>query len=669
MNFHRPRFASALGRPAIGRLWLGVSAIVLVHACALTAPWQAGDGYRSRALEIAAPGQTGFTAPAPAQTGVVFTNALSDLAAARNQILLSGSGVALGDVDGDGWCDIYLAGLESGNALYRNLGNWQFVDVTAEAGVACAGQHSTGVALADVDGDGDLDLLVNALAGGTRLFKNDGTGRFTEVLDSGLIRRFGSMAVSLGDFDGNGTLDLYVGNYRTNTVRSTGFDLMVVGNQRQIMPQDRDRLYFTPDGFIREYGDPDVLYLNDGTGRFTPMSWTHGRFLDEAGKPLAAPPRDWSYSVMVRDLNDDLVPDIYVCGDFWSPDRMWINDGHGRFQAAPRHALPITSSFSMGVDAADLDRDGHEEILVLDMLSPEHTRRLVQTVLFGLEQQPVGLPTDRPEVGRNTLFWNRGDGTYAEIAQLSGLHASEWSWSPVFLDVDLDGYEDCLIPTGHGFDTQDADAEDRIRAKGPWPRARFPLKLFEYPRLDLPNLAFRNRGDLTFEEVSQAWGFDLHGLSQGIALADLDNDGDLDVVINNMNQAAALLRNETAAPRVAVRLRGLPPNTRGIGARISVRGGPVDQSQQIVVGGRFSSSDDPMRVFAAGSTDARLTIEVAWRSGRRTLIENARPNRLYEIEEAPDPLDPLDPPDLLDPFFADVSASLGHIYYEELFDD
>jgi enediyne biosynthesis protein E4 len=296
-------------------------------------------------------------------------------------------------------------------------------------------------------------------------------------------------------------------------------------------------------------------------------------------------------------------------------------------------------------------------------------RGQVATVLFGLEQQPVGLPAERPEVGRNTLFWNRGDGTYAEIAQLSGLHASEWSWSPVFLDVDLDGYEDCLIPTGHGFDTQDADAEDRIRAKGPWPRARFPLKLFEYPRLDLPNLAFRNRGDLTFEEVSQAWGFDLHGLSQGIALADLDNDGDLDVVINNMNQAAALLRNETAAPRVAVRLRGLPPNTRGIGARISVRGGPVDQSQQIVVGGRFSSSDDPMRVFAAGSTDAHLTIEVAWRSGRRTLIENARPNRLYEIEEAPDPPDPLDPPDPPDPFFADVSASLGHTHHEELFDD
>jgi len=201
---------------------------MLILGMPVGAKWETGPGHRSRELKVTPSTRVGFTAVPVEKTGVTFTNVLSDLAAARNQILLSGSGVALGDVDGDGWCDIYLVGLESGNALYRNLGDWRFVDVTAEAGVACPGQYSTGAALADVDGDGDLDLLVNALGGGTRLFKNDGSGRFSEALDSGLIRRFGSMAVSLGDFDGNGTLDLYVGNYRTNTVRSTGFDLMVI---------------------------------------------------------------------------------------------------------------------------------------------------------------------------------------------------------------------------------------------------------------------------------------------------------------------------------------------------------------------------------------------------------------------------------------------------------
>jgi len=637
--------------------------------------WEPGEGFRSRALDVQRSAATGFTLLPPQRTGIEFTNVLSDRAAASNQILLSGSGVACGDVDGDGWCDLYFCGLEQPNALYRNLGQWRFVDTAADAGVACDGQFSTGAAFADVDGDGDLDLLVNGLGVGTRLFRNDGSGRFSEVSDSGLFRRFGSMAASLGDLDGNGTLDLYVGNYRTNTVRSTGFDLMVSGNRRLIMPQDRNRLFVTPDGFIREYGDPDVYYLNDGHGRFRAQSWTAGTFRDAAGQPLSAPPRDWSYSVMIRDLNGDRAPDIYVCGDFWSPDRCWINDGQGRFRAVARETFPVASSFSMGVDAADLDRDGRDEILVLDMLSPDHTRRLVQTVLFGLQPQPVGLPAERPEVGRNTLFWNRGDGTYAEIAQLSGLQASEWSWCPVFLDVDLDGYEDCLIPTGHGFDTQDADAEDRIRAKGPWPRAQVPLKVLEYPRLTLPNLAFRNRGDITFEEVGKAWGFDLNGVSQGIALADLDNDGDLDVAVNNMNSAAALLRNKTDAPRLAVRLRGRAPNTRGIGSRISVRGGPVVQSQQVICGGRFLSSDEALRVFAAGVGDRRLSVEVEWRSGRRSVINGVRANRLYEIEEetaersqqgtVPTSGSSAAP----GPFFEDVTARLNHTHHEELFDD
>jgi enediyne biosynthesis protein E4 len=647
--------------------------LAIFSSSASDPPWEEAPGFRFRPLSVPTQGRTGFTEIDVATSSVDFTNTLADLTAARNQILLSGSGVALGDVDGDGLPDIYLCRLEGPNALYRNLGNWQFTNVTDIAGVACADQYSTGAAFVDINGNGHLDLLVNGIGVGTRLFLNDGSGKFEEKLDSGLVRQFGSICMAIGDVDGDGTLDLYVANYRTTTVRSTGIDLLADGHRRLIRPEDRDRLYITPEGFIREYGEPDFFYLNDGTGRFRPLSWTDGTFLDEQGRPLTETPRDWSYSVAIRDLNGNGLPDIYVCGDFWSPDRCWINDGQGRFRALPRTALPVTSSFSMGLDFADINRNGHDDFLVLDMLSPVHSRRLVQTVLFGLEYHPIGFPADRPEVPRNVLFLNRGDGTYAEIAYLAGLHATEWSWSPVFLDVDLDGYEDVLIPTGHGFDTQDVDAEDRIRAMGPWPRHRVPLKVLEYPRLELPNLAFRNQGDLTFAPTGPEWGFDLDGISHGMALADLDGDGDLDVVINNMNAPATLLRNESIAPRLAVALEGLPPNTRGIGARIQVLGGPVPQSQQIMAGGRFASSDAPMRVFAAGHLTNRLVIEVTWRSGGRSVIRNARPNHLYVISEegatsaSEDGLTQRPAPPK--PFFADVSHLLDHAHHEEFYDD
>ncbi|PYM13812.1 MAG: hypothetical protein DME18_08140, partial [Verrucomicrobia bacterium] len=172
---------------------------------------------------------------------------------------------------------------EGPNALYRNVGNWRFEDVTASAGVACEGQYSTGATLVDVDGDGALDLLVNALGGGTRLFLNDGKGHFQEAGDAGLIRKFGSMSMALTDIDGDGALDLYVANYRTTTVRSTGLDMLNINGRKVLKPEDRDQMYITQDGFLREHGEVDMVYRNEGKGHFTLLSWTDGRFMDERG--------------------------------------------------------------------------------------------------------------------------------------------------------------------------------------------------------------------------------------------------------------------------------------------------------------------------------------------------------------------------------------------------
>src|SRR5204863_3048595 len=241
-----------------------------------------------------------------------------------------------------------------------------------------------------------------------------------------------------------------------------------------------------------------------------------------------------------------------------------------------------------------LNRDGLDDLFVADMLSLRHPRRLMQLAGSAPYARQVGVFEDRPQFDRNTLQLNRGDGTFAEIACYAGLEASEWTWSVILLDVDLDGYEDVLCSTGHMFDMQDRDAEERIRAKGPWPRELIPQKLLMFPKMPQPKVAFRNRGDLTFEEVGKAWGFDQIGIAHGMALADLDNDGDLDVVVNNLNAAAGIYRNNSSAPRIAIRLRGQPPNTRGIGARIKVSGGPVEQSQEMIAGGRYLSGDDSM---------------------------------------------------------------------------
>ena len=600
---------------------------------------ESGPGYRSRALKVPTAGKAGFSRLPGSFTGITCTNRLGDANAAANQIRMNGSGVAAGDVDGDGWCDLYFCGLEGGNHLYRNLGGWRFEDITERAGVRCAGQYSTGAVFADVDGDGDLDLLVNSIGGGTRLFLNDGKGNFREATDSGLVRKFGAMSMALGDLRGNGSLDLYVANYRSTTIRSTGLELLKVNGQLQLKPEHRDQYELTAQGGLFELGEPDILYWNDGHGHFAPVAWTNGAFLDETGKALTGPPRDWGLSVMFRDMNEDGAPDIYVCNDFASPDRVWINNGTGQFRALSALSLRCTSTFSMGIDFADINRDGHDDFFVVDMLSRAHRRQMTQTQILSAPSEARATPFERAQIKRNVLQLNRGDGTFAEIAQFSGLEASDWSWTAVFLDVDLDGYEDVLIPTGHDFDTQDADAQARVSSRKPGAVKQGAASLLEYPRLSVPNLAFRNLGNLRFQEVGREWGFDRVGVKQGICCADLDNDGDLDVITNDLNLETGIYRNECIRPRVAVRLRGAGANRYGIGAKILLYGGAVPlQSQEIICGGRYLSCDEAMRVFAAGSETNRMRIEVRWRSGKRTLVEGVQANREYEIDEPVTPV-------------------------------
>jgi len=671
--------------------------VTLAGTQAAPLDWRQQDGFRLAPLTIPGNGRTGFTEITSSVSGVTFTNRLSEERSLTNQIFLNGSGVAAGDIDGDGLCDLYFCGLDSPNALYRNLGRWRFEDITKSAGVACADQASTGAALADVDGDGDLDLLVNGIARGTRLFLNDGQGRFREITEqSGLRSANGSASMALADIDGDGLLDLYVVNYRSDTMRDMPgiqftvnvtngvYQLLSVNGRSASAPDLVGRFSFDQNGSVLENGEADTLFRNLGEGRFAALSWTNGAFLDENGAAIRTP-YDWGLSAMFRDLNGDGAPDLYVCNDFQSPDRIWINDGRGHFRAIAARAIRQTSLFSMGVDFADVDRDGYDEFFVADMLGREHARRQVQVMDAMAFAQFRSAADNRPQFPRNTLFRNRGNGTYAEIAQFSGLEASDWSWCPAFLDVDLDGYEDLLVTTGHWRDAQHADIareiDDAKRRTRMSPLEQLRLNK-RFPRLDTPNVAFRNRGDMTFEETGAAWGFASRRVSHGLALADLDNDGDLDAIINCLNDAPLLLRNDSPRPRISVRLRGQPPNTRGVGAKIRVLApGLPPQSQEILAGGRYLSSDDFMRTFAAGSLSDRLTIEVSWRSGKRSVVTHAFPNSIYEIDEvaaaagveaagaAGSRLTPHASRSHAPPLFEDVSHLIGHQHVEEPFDD
>ena len=684
------RFIKA-GIPLPTARWLAgwTLASLLLRVCFAATPldWQAGPGYRSAPLPVSGQGKTGFALLPPAATGIQFKNVLPESRHLTNNILLNGAGVAAGDVDGDGWCDLYFCRSEGSNALYRNLGGWRFEDITAASGAACANLTSTGATFADVDGDGDLDLIVNTVGHGTHFLYNDGKGRFTEA-PYVLNERVAGMSLTLADVDGDGFLDLYIANHRPAVLMDmpgARFTLKNVNgrieldtfNGRPVTEPDLAGLYsYHPETGLEEQGEVDALLRNQGGTNFARVSFTDGSFQDEDGKPLSQPPRGWGLTATFRDVNGDDLPDLYVCNDFRAEDRFWINQGGGKFRLIPRLAQRKTPLSSMAVDFADINRDGFLDFLVLDMMSRSHRDRM----LFKNEAPPLvhtpGLIDNRPQYELNTLFLNRGDTTFAEIAQLSNLQASEWAWSCVFIDVDLDGWEDLLVINGMERAARDWDVAEHLK------KLRASRKLSDaetfqarrmYPRLATAKLAFRNRGDLTFAETGKAWGFDWKGVSSSMALADLDNDGDLDVVVNNMNDSAGIYRNEGAAPRVAVRLRGLPPNTRGVGAQVKVFGGPVPmQSQEMICGGRYLAGDDTIRTFAAGGRTNGLRIEVAWRSGRRSVVEEAQPNRIYEIAESNTPAAPAASDrgqKSQNPLFEEVSERINHHHHEEPFDD
>src|ERR1043166_5533128 len=542
-----------------------------------------------------------FESLAPPATGVDFANRLpedSTFNILNYLYYYNGGGVAVGDVNNDGLPDLYFTSNLGANRLYLNRGNYRFEDVTGRAGVADTAGWKTGVTMADVNGDGWLDIYVSAVSylamhGRNVLYINNRDGTFTDrTREFGLGFEGYSTQALFFDYDGYGDLDMYLLNHSTHTEHAVGS----IADRRVRNPRAGDRP-------VRNNGGP-----------FTTLSESAGIYGGVEGFGLG---------VVASDLNLDGCPDLYVANDFQENDFLYVNNCDGTFTESIATATGHTSRFSMGVDAADFNDDGRPDLVVLDML-PE--REAILKTSANAESYTLHDLKLRagywPQYARNTLQLNRGKGRFSEIGYLAGVQATDWSWAPLFADLDNDGRKDLFITNGIYRRPNDLDyinyvGNEAVQASLGESITSQNLALLEkMPRIPIPNYAFHNNGDLTFTNRAEAWGLARPGFSNGAVYADLNNSGALDLVVNNLDAPAAIYRNRAREAGgnhyLRVTLRGSPPNTGGIGAKVIVTHGGRRQLLEEMPTRGFQSSVDTRLHFGLGGSARVDSLLVIW---------------------------------------------------------
>ena len=560
----------------------------------------------------------------PEASGVDFKNDLSfdekfNVFTYRN--FYNGGGVAIGDVNNDGLADLYFTANLGPNKLYLNKGDFKFEDVTATAGVAGTRAWSTGVAMADVNGDGWLDIYVcnsGDVEGDNKqneLFVNQGNGTFKEMAEAyGLADQGFSTHAVFFDYDKDGDLDVYLLN---NSYQAIGtFNKMQ--NERP----------------VRDPVGGDKLFRNDGE-KFTDVSEAAGIYGSVIGFGLG---------ITIGDVNQDTWPDIFISNDFFERDYLYINNQDGTFTESVESSMRSLSAASMGADIADMNGDGLLDIFVTDML-PEPPTRLKQVTTFENWDKFQFNKTHgyHYQFSRNMLHLNNGDGTFSEVGRLANVEATDWSWGALLFDMDNDGKRDIFVANGIYQDITDMDYlnfidDEETKAKIiSQDGVNYKALIDPIPVNPIPNYAYKNLGDLRFENVADQWGLGKAIHSNGSAYGDLDNDGTLDLVVNNVNATAQIFKNKgkTLLPEnhsIQLQLTGKGKNTAAIGAQIQVKvGEEVFYTEQMPNRG-FQSSVDPKITIGLGKAKIIDEIRVLWPDGAYTQLSQVKPDQLLNLK-------------------------------------
>ncbi|SDZ38261.1 MULTISPECIES: VCBS repeat-containing protein [Rhodonellum] len=557
------------------------------------------------------------------ETGIHFNNIIVETDSFNiltDEYIFNGGGVAVGDFNNDGLPDLYFTGNQVSNKLYLNKGKLKFQDISQEAGVEASDSWSTGVTVVDINGDGLLDIYVSAAMykeptkRANMLFVNQGLNENGVPVFEELAHQFGiaetgnSMGATFFDYNNDGFLDLYVLNNEQSKA--------VPSNYRQKI---------TDGSAINN----DQLYRNNGDGTFTNVTLEAGITIEGFGLGIA-----------VADLNQDGWSDIYISNDYLTNDILYINNQDGTFSNRSKEMLGHQSMFSMGSDISDYNNDGYLDIITLDMLGETNFRKkttigknsyqsYINNEQWGFEYQHV----------RNMLHAGNGpEIPFSEIGFMAGIYQTDWSWSPLFVDVDNDGHRDLLVTNGFPRDITDKDFANYRADVGNVASVRQLLD--SIPIVKIPNYSFKNSGDWTFEDVGATWGLNRPSFSNGAVFVDLDGDGDLDYVVNNINDPAFVFENTLnqqpgKSNYLRIKLKGPKNNGMGLGAKIVVRYGN-DQFQyheQHLTRGYMSAVEDVVH-FGLGENGGIQSLEVLWPDGKYQLVNSPESNQVLQINHA-----------------------------------
>ncbi|MBJ6367794.1 VCBS repeat-containing protein [Snuella sedimenti] len=603
------------------------------------------------------PSKTLFTQLSVSQTGIDFINEIPESSVMNSMVyeyFYNGGGVAIGDINNDGLPDIYFTSNLKENKLYLNKGDFRFKDITEKAKVKGSFGWTTGVTMVDINADGWLDIYVSKSGKGkaanrqNELYINNKNETFTEAAkDYGLNFSGYSTQSAFFDFDKDGDLDMFLLNHNVTPVNTNN-------------PEDYKMQENTMVG--------DKLYRNDN-GKFVDISKQAGIIGNTLGFGLG---------VSIGDLNQDGWPDIYVANDYIEQDYLYYNKGNGTFREALKLAIKHTSNFSMGTDIADVNNDGLLDIMTLDMVAEDNYG--IKTSMSGMNPKAFNHAVDNGfhyQYMYNTLQLNIGDHKFSDIAQMAGVSNTDWSWAPLFADFDNDGFKDLFVSNGLKRDFRNNDFRkyklkrlEQAKQNGEKMKLVIEELVQKTPQRKTQNYFFKNKGDLTFTKTNQAWGVTNTTFSNGAAYADLDNDGDLDLVINNIDEAATVLKNNSDKNYLQFKLRGSAKNPYGIGARIEIESKGRKQVVENYVTRGYQSAVQPLVHFGLGNNEHVEKVTVTWTDGKTQVLENVKANHVMTLNYQ-DATERQHHDEVNKPYFKDITevSKVDYLHIENEHDD